>query len=601
MTEVLFSFFIVAAALVGFCVLRSGEDKADDEATADHPGSIEDLCVLIRNAVNRALYDDRPRGALTDDDLANAGYRRERLRRAALESCLGDSGDREYVKSFIRDYISGELRLTDDELRKLIPFDCREKMTPKDQFEYLYVLYSRVYTKGVFDVLVRKFDWPVESGVIDESCITASLSKADIVGDYIDRLELVVQRCYEILYGHDCADLLITDSSVDGVSAGVGGKTRVEYNYMDELLSEGSCTDQPSLCHEVVFCTYKGRLLRLRFLSFERPEALERVVRNICRYNMRTSLSQKDPVLVGSLKDNSRVVVARPPVSDGWTFYIRKFTGTSPSNISSLLIHDNADAVIALLKALIGAEFNLAISGNTGGGKTTLLKSLVSFIDPHYTLRVVETSFELNLNNLYPERNVHVLQERGNFTIYDAVTATKKMDTDVLIIGEVNEPKLAGAYIQVAQSGSRMALTTLHHETTESLIGYLRNALVSECGISDVDVAESQVVQVLRFDVHMIRDMDGNHYIERITEIIPIENEDYPTSESEAAREFYRRVTDGSRYMCRDIIHFDRQSMCYRMSGQLSKASSDRITARLGKECSDELRRCLCNMNYSIV
>ena len=161
------------------------------------------------------------------------------------------------------------------------------------------------------------------------------------------------------------------------------------------------------------------------------------------------------------------------------------------------------------------------------------------------------------------------MQERGDFTIYDAITASKKMDTDVLILGEVNEPKVAGAFIQVAQSGSRMAITTLHHETTQKLIEYLRNALVCEFGISDVRVAEKQVVDSVGFDVHMVHDVSGHHFIERITQIIPVENGELPRENQEATREFYRRITEPRLYELRDIVVFDKVRKEYRFVGDV--------------------------------
>ena len=294
----------------------------------------------------------------------------------------------------------------------------------------------------------------------------------------------------------------------------------------------------------------------MKFLSFGSEENLERVVKNIYRYNIRTSLSRKNPVIHGTLKNGSRIVAARPPVSDGWTFYVRKFKSSNAKEIESLLIHKNRDMVISLLKLITMGEMNYCISGPMGGGKTTLLKSLVGFMNPGYTIRVAESSFELNLNNVYPERDIHMMQERGDFSIYDIITGTKKMDTDILIVGEVNEPKIAGAYVQVAQSGSRMAVTTLHHESTDKLIEYLRNALVSEFGISNVSIAEKQVVDILNFDIHMVHDVEGRFYIERITEIIPYRESEYPHDINEATREYYARSTDRKLYKLNNIVEF---------------------------------------------
>ena len=421
----------------------------------------------------------------------------------------------------------------------------------------MYMIYRRHYGIHVFGRMVTEHAFNEaktdEDGravySIDEADIRRAYADCGLEPDYIDMLETVTQRCYEKLYGHDVADLLIMDPDIDGVSGGVGGCTRIEYSYLEELMSPGAASGKKTNSYDVIYCVFRGRLIRMKFLSFGREETLERVVKNIYRYNSKTTLSKRNPVIHASMKNNSRIVVARPPVSDSWAFYVRKFASTDARKIESLITDKNADRVIELLKSIVMAECNFVISGNTGGGKTTLLKSLIGYINPSYTLRVIESSFELNINNLYPDRNVHVMQERGDFTIYDAITASKKMDTDVLILGEVNEPKVAGAFIQVAQSGSRMAITTLHHETTQKLIEYLRNALVCEFGLTDVHVAQKQVIDSVSFDVHMVHDVAGHHYIERITQIIPAQKED--------------------RYELRDIVVFDTEKKEYRFVGEI--------------------------------
>ena len=44
--------------------------------------------------------------------------------------------------------------------------------------------------------------------------------------------------------------------------------------------------------------------------------------------------------------------------------------------------------------------------------------------------------------------------------------------------------------------------------------------------MDDEKIAEEQVVGVLNFDIHLVKDFKGKRYIERITECIPLENED---------------------------------------------------------------------------
>ncbi len=512
-----------------FVMYLPGRKKGRDPQPP--PQNLEELSSRVRDGI--------------DGLMLNPGIESEKERlhimHAVREACLGDRSEREYLKDRIKSMIIEMLGDRYGRGTLFIPFDEPEKMSEMMMFEHLYMCFASEGGRDVFSRMVSEFGWD-DLNIITAEDIRKAYERGPVSGNYNDMLNTLVQRVYEILYGHDCADLLINDTSVDGVSAGVGGRTRIEYDYLNVL---GSGDDTASRSYDTVYCVFGGRTVRLKFLSFGSDGALERVVKNIYRYNSRAALSQRDPVIHATMKDNSRVMVSRPPVSDGYAFYVRKYRSSSPADIKSLLVHEGAGEVIEILTTLVRTEQSFCISGNTGGGKTTLLKALVAYIDPLYAIRVVESSFELDLNNLYPERNIHMLQERGEFSIYDAITATKKMDTDVLLIGEVNEPKVAGAFIQISQSGSRMAITTLHHETTKKLIEYMRNALMCEFGITDAAVAEKQVVDSIAFDVHMVRDTQGRHYVERITGIVPVESDRAP---------FYRLS---------DIIVFDPVRSCY--------------------------------------
>ena len=567
----------------------SGRKKKRNLKLSEGTMDFDSLLDECRKMINEILNSDYSELNLNQEETLKREKQQSRLKKAIREACLGDAGDREYLKEYIKEILLKRIGITEENICSFICFDIPYRMSGQDKFEYMYVLFLKKYGSGVFAHMSDDFSWGNPKAnetegtpyFIDNKDIDDAFENYSSSGNFDDRLDMLVQRVYQKLYGHDCADIFIMDESVDGVSAGVGGRSRIEYNYMDELRKEKS-EKNISMNYDTVYCVLHGKLMRLKFLSFGREENLERVVKNIYRYNIRTSLSRKNPVIHGTLKNGSRIVAARPPVSDGWTFYVRKFKSSDARKIESLLVHKNSDMVISLLKLITKGEMNFCISGPMGGGKTTLLKSMVGFMNPGYTIRVAESSFELNLNNVYPERDIHMMQERGGFSIYDIITGTKKMDTDILIVGEVNEPKIAGAYIQVAQSGSRMAVTTLHHETTDKLIEYLRNALVAEFGINDVSIAEKQVVDILNFDIHMVHDCEGRFYIERITEIIPDDDPEYPDGFNESLREFFYRSTDRHLYRTENIVEFDKSTLAYRLCRDISEHTRRLMEDKIG-------------------
>ncbi len=99
----------------------------------------------------------------------------------------------------------------------------------------------------------------------------------------------------------------------------------------------------------------------------------------------------------------------------------------------------------------------------------------------------------------------------------------KKTDGSVNIIGEVATDPVASWMIQSAQVASKFTLFTHHAKTFPDLVTALRNSMLRAGVFKDEKTAEEQVVQVLNFDIHLVKDFRGRRYIERVTECIPVE------------------------------------------------------------------------------
>ena len=78
--------------------------------------------------------------------------------------------------------------------------------------------------------------------------------------------------------------------------------------------------------------------------------------------------------------------------------------------------------------------------------------------------------------------------------------------------------------IQSAQVASKFTLFTHHAKTFPDLVTALRNSMLRAGVFKNEKTAEEQVVQVLNFDIHLVKDFRGRRYIERITECVPVED-----------------------------------------------------------------------------
>lgn len=185
-------------------------------------------------------------------------------------------------------------------------------------------------------------------------------------------------------------------------------------------------------------------------------------------------------------------------------------------------------------------------------------------------LRITETAFELHLRKIYPTRNILSMRETETISGQDCLDVQKKTDGSVNIIGEVATDPVASWMIQSAQVASKFTLFTHHAKTFPDLVTALRNSMLRSGVFTDERTAEEQVVQVLNFDIHLVKDFRGVRYIERITECIPVEEKNEYTFDHrnektmegkmdkfmDNAAIFFGKTTNRELYKYRNILEY---------------------------------------------
>ena len=124
--------------------------------------------------------------------------------------------------------------------------------------------------------------------------------------------------------------------------------------------------------------------------------------------------------------------------------------------------------------------------------------------------------------------------------------------------------------IQSAQVASKFTLFTHHAKTFPDLVTALRNSMLRAGVFKDEKTAEEQVVQVLNFDIHLVKDFRGRRYIERVTECIPVENKNEYTFDHrkektlegkfdkffDNATYYFSKTTNRQLYTYRNILEY---------------------------------------------
>ena len=571
--------------MTAFIILKSVQKKQNAEVEEkvevdEKTYTLDKMTAFVKRRLDEItkvnLYDI----GLSEEELKRRKNKKYELKKALKGCTYGDVNDKKYVKTLIYDLLLQEYGVTEINISKAIPFDVPSLLTAQDKFDVLLYAYEKEFGYEALTQLIKKYDLATlkyiqgetkPCYVITREEISDIYDKEQIQLTFQDKLNIVTQRIYQHYKGYSSIDE-IRDMNIDGVSGGVSGLpesflsqvAQTESDYLNQVLENRV----PRAC-DSIWIMFQGKSIRLEFLSFGTESELKRVCQNIYKYNNPGQLSDSNGYKINEMKDGSRVVVVRPSMSETWAFFVRKFD-VKRATLEQIIRVPGKEDAINLLKYLVKGARIISLTGEQGCGKTTMLMAMIENIYETMNLRITETAFELHLRKIYPNRNILSMRETETVSGQDCLDVQKKTDGSVNIIGEVATDPVASWMIQSAQVASKFTLFTHHAKTFPDLVTALRNSMLRAGVFKDEKTAEEQVIQVLNFDIHLVKDFRGRRYIERVTECIPIENKNNYTFDHRNEKtlegkfdkfldnvtNYFTKITDRETYKYVNIMEF---------------------------------------------
>ena len=582
-TNILLSIAVLGLAVyaVYYYIKKKKTEEVEDTINVDDKTyTIELMQEFIKKRLDEItkvnLYDI----GLSEEELKRRKNKKYELKKALKGCTYGDVNDKKYIKELIYDMLYNEYGVDEINVSKAIPFDVPSLLTAQDKFDIILYMYKSEFGYEALSEIIKKYKLDELKYVAGESKpsyvitpeeISDIYEKENFALTFQDKLSIVVQRIYQHYKGYSSIDE-IRDMNIDGISGGVSGLpesflsqvAQTDGDYLGQIVEH----KVPRAC-DSIWIMFRGKSIRLAFLSFGTEAELKRVCQNIYKFNNPGQLSDTNGYKINEMKDGSRIVVVRPSMSETWAFFVRKFD-VKRATLEQIVKFPGKDETIDLLKYLVKGARIISLTGEQGCGKTTMLMAMIENIYETMNLRITETAFELHLRKIYPTRNILSMRETETISGQACLDVQKKTDGSVNIIGEVATDPVASWMIQSAQVASKFTLFTHHAKTFPDLVTALRNSMLRAGVFKDERTAEEQVVQVLNFDIHLVKDFRGRRYIERITECIPVEerNEytfDYrkeKTTEKKIekfmdnATMFFTKTTNRELYQYRNILEY---------------------------------------------
>lgn len=529
-----------------------------------------------------------------DDKDFEINYRRRiRIEEAMTDCVYGIDQAKIIVKELITSILL-EIFPTQEDLYKVYPLDGYA-IEPLWQFEILMErLYPR-YKRGALAYLIKRYGWDeVRYNIEDGTVPSYNVSVEDLQEAYDNEilepltfreaLSVVTTLIYQEYKGMGVVDTLRT-MDIDGFNIGASGSI-MNVNASSEALEWAAARS--------VWVYFQGKYIHFQFLNFGTEEEVRRVVQLISRYNNPGPLTEKRGYLVNTMYDKSRVLALRPQASEYWAVFVRKFVLSSHTlealidpvkrnaatnepeldeNGNKIHKYKNADLPQEMIKLLMRGQVTTGFTGRQGSGKTTLMVAAISQVDARFNIRVLEMAPEMYLREIYPQRNILSVQETNTVKAAELQDALKKSDAALSIVGEVATDIIAARMIQMGQVASIFTIFSHHANRAVDLVHALTNSIVAASGGSATPATvEPQVIDVVKVDCHLDYDVQGNRYIERITEIIRLDSVPYPDRRPDESaedykirldKEYYTRRTDRQSFTTRDVLVFNPHTFTY--------------------------------------
>ncbi len=292
------------------------------------------------------------------------------------------------------------------------------------------------------------------------------------------------------------------------------------WDVLQELLDRDDITEIMVNGYRNIFIEKEGSLEPYA-KSFESEEKLRDVIgRMVGKCNR--IVNDASPIVDARLERGERINVVLPPIAiDGATLTIRKFAKETLDMHRLVQLGALSQEMATFLGRLVGAGYNIFVSGGTGSGKTTFLGALSRYIPADQRVITIEDSAELQMEGI---ANLVRLETRnagvdggGEIKVRQLIKTALRMRPSRLILGEVRGEEAADL-MQCLNTGHEGCMCTGHANSAFDMVSRLEMMVLMGMNIP-LEAIKRQIVTGVDVLVHLGRFRDGSRKVLEICEV----------------------------------------------------------------------------------
>lgn len=186
--------------------------------------------------------------------------------------------------------------------------------------------------------------------------------------------------------------------------------------------------------------------------------------------------------------------------TNGIAVLIRKTPAKIRLNKEKLVSEDYVSVKLHdFLITCVQGHCNILVSGETGSGKTELVKYLASKIKEDEKIITIEDTLELHLDKIYPNRDIVAMKTNNIASYSDVLVACMRQNPRWILLSEVRSAEAVMAVRNSISSGHNI-LSTIHSDKASSIPMRLYSLLESS---QDIDQFVKGMHRYIQLGIHV--------------------------------------------------------------------------------------------------
>lgn len=219
-----------------------------------------------------------------------------------------------------------------------------------------------------------------------------------------------------------------------------------------------------------------------------------------CANMMGKTFNMAHPLLDAESAELRLNFVHESIATNGIAVLIRKTPAKIRLNKEKLVSEDYVSVKLHdFLITCVQGHCNILVSGETGSGKTELVKYLASKIKEDEKIITIEDTLELHLDKIYPTRDIIAMKTNNIASYSDVLVACMRQNPRWILLSEVRSAEAVMAVRNSISSGHNI-LSTIHSDKASSIPMRLYSLLESS---QDIDQFVKGMHRYIQLGIHV--------------------------------------------------------------------------------------------------